>query len=540
MRRLVLHSDSLVQTVFFAFLLSLIFLASWRFIPLWFFMDDSANLYGSTKPLLSLLFDQETYLLFNKMFYSPLLPASFKIDFHAFVSNPAGYRLTNLLIVTVTGIVVYRIIMLYYGKTEAMLGTLLAVISYPMITNIGWITRRHYLFGTLFVLLSFYYLKKYEDRKKTLHYLLSLLSYTCSIFFKEAFTPFPLIALLLVRGRITDRLKKAFPFFLAFFCYLYPRFRIIGGLGGYISTSPGMDMGEFIEGAANLFRLFGYANWHSNLLLPLVLSLLVLFILEWRKALFLAGLLVISNAPFFLMKIPFRTDEYFLLYFPSKLCLTSVIAAIILVSILHHFRSHGTRLLIMVSLLVIVFIQFIHSSDAYSFLKKSTTHYRRFTERAFSENMRGRDLILIGSDAIFYNYYYETFRPEDKRRRFGRVITLSGKEIHSLLQEELPAGYDTILLDDNNSTKTEMFPETQPQPLIETVRKGRIISVKITDSREGRYVGILKTSFSKSNTAYQAQVLERGAEFRIGLVSSESLIFFYCRERICSPPVRIE
>ena len=152
-----------------------LFLLSYKFFNLWFQPDDTSSMYAATKDILKLFFDRDTYLTTYKFFYTPLLPVAFKVDLTLFGLNPTGYHVTNLIAAFLCGIIGYKLNRLFMPRFESWAGTYLFLLSYPVITIVGWLSMTHYLWGTFFVLSSFYLFKKAEPRNLPSF----LLSYFC-------------------------------------------------------------------------------------------------------------------------------------------------------------------------------------------------------------------------------------------------------------------------------------------------------------------------------------------------------------------------
>lgn len=213
--------------------LPLHFLTALPFFGIWFLPDDFVSIYGSMQNPLKLLFSRETYALFNRWFFTPLLPISFKLDWHLFRLNPIGYHFHNYLVILMSALVIYKIARFYLPSFYAFLSSIFFLFSIPAFMNVGALSWRHYIWGCLFTLLGFYLYKCFEQTniKKFLVY--SITSYFIAILFKSAFAPLPLAIFLLSELRPYKRLKIFSIYMSVFLFYLAWRFYILGGLGGY-------------------------------------------------------------------------------------------------------------------------------------------------------------------------------------------------------------------------------------------------------------------------------------------------------------------
>lgn len=407
------------RDVFCAVILFLcLLILSFRFLFLWFITDDTSCIYASTMHPMKLFFDRDTYLLFNKMFYSPLLPLSFKLDFMFFGLNPVGYHIHNLLAAFLSGLMCYKIYRLYLPRFESWIGTFLFVLSYPVITNIGWITRKHYIWGTFFTLLSFYLFKKSESPKKYLLFLLSNIFYLIALLFKEAFAPLPAIIFVLADGRLKDMVLKTTPYLLILGAYLTLRFYIIGGLGGYIGVKIAHGMGDLIKNNIAQLNLFSSTTWGFKILF-MVPILLVLFTLNRKITIVVIVIFLTTTSPFLFLKMPAIADSYYTFYFPSKFMLPMVIFSGAISFLLQSSKTIKTRILTFTIVFSLIVLQVNHARDSYAFLKQHAESYKRLTSEALNKNRDG-DVLIVHDDAIFYNYLYETIleTPEstDKNR----------------------------------------------------------------------------------------------------------------------------
>ncbi len=94
------------------------------FFGIWFLPDDFVSIYGSMQNPLKLLFSREDYALFNRWFFTPLLPISFKLDGHLFKLNPIGYHFHNYLVILMNAIVIYKIARFYLPGFYSLLSSL--------------------------------------------------------------------------------------------------------------------------------------------------------------------------------------------------------------------------------------------------------------------------------------------------------------------------------------------------------------------------------------------------------------------------------
>jgi hypothetical protein len=255
--------------------LPLLFALNYRLLTGWFMVDDTAMIFCSGFDTIRLLFDKGTYLYFNQLFFTPLLPISFKIDWYLFKMNPAGYHLHNMLAAWFCCILLYVVLRNYLKPFFAWLGVMLFAISLPVSFDIGWITRRHYLWGFFFMLVAVHFFTQWENDKKPFKIILSLVCTLISLLFKEAYAVLPLFVLLLATGSPFVRIRKSIPFLIVLVMYLLWRLFILGSMGGY----PGFSDTSFLVLSKKMitmpFDLSGslFGLWF----LPIALVLLIGF-----------------------------------------------------------------------------------------------------------------------------------------------------------------------------------------------------------------------------------------------------------------------
>ncbi len=535
------------RDVFWAIILFLcLLMLSFRFLFLWFITDDTSCIYASTKDPLKLFFDRDTYLLFNKMFYSPLLPLSFKLDFMLFRLNPVGYHIHNLLAAFLTGLMSYRVYRLYLPRFESWIGTFLFVLSYPVITNIGWITRKHYIWGTFFTLLSFYLFKKSEFKKGIYLFLLSNIFYLIALLFKEAFALLPAVIFVLADGRLKDKVLKSTPYLLILCAYLMLRFYIIGGLGGYIGVKIAHSMSDLIKNNIAQLNLFSSTIWGLKILF-IIPVLLALFVLNIRVALAVIVIFLITTAPFLFLKTPAIADNYYTFYFPSKFMLPMIIFSGALSVLLQGSKTIKTKIPAFAIVLLLFVLQIEHARDSYAFIKQSAESYKGLTSEALNKS-RGGDILIVHDDAIFYNYLYETILeiPEPANKNMGTTFTFNDPDIPWLLKHEYSGKIKYLYLKNRwVDMKKEMFSisrhdtnDSIPEPQIRVGSKGHFLSFAITDKREGIFYGVLKSTFSDRNIGFQSMPLPKDVPIKIGLTEGKEIVYlFYCAGNQCSRPL---
>lgn len=232
MKRALMTVRSKKELLYAGSILFFLVIVNHRVMNTWFIVDDTANIFCSSFNPLKLLFDRGVYLYFNQMFYTPLLPISFRPDWLLFRLNPLGYHISNLIAAYLCCLCFYKLQRLYLPPFLSWVGTILLAVSLPMSFDIGWVTRKHYLWGFFFALSAVYLFKRWEGKSNYLLFF-SLASALVSFLFKEAYASLPAIIFLISSGSLRDRIKKTVPYLFPFALYLFLRLHILGSLGGY-------------------------------------------------------------------------------------------------------------------------------------------------------------------------------------------------------------------------------------------------------------------------------------------------------------------
>lgn len=88
--------------------------------------------------------------------YIPVTLMSYALDYHLWELNPFGYRLTNLLLHALNGILAYLLCLrLQDSRTAAAIAAALFVIHPLQVESVAWISERKNLLSLTFFLLSF-------------------------------------------------------------------------------------------------------------------------------------------------------------------------------------------------------------------------------------------------------------------------------------------------------------------------------------------------------------------------------------------------
>ncbi|HBA71931.1 MAG: hypothetical protein A2X82_06300 [Geobacteraceae bacterium GWC2_55_20] len=156
--------------------------------------------------------------------YNPLSMLSFMLDFTLWGGlNPEGYHLSNIVIHTLNGLLVYRLLIRLHGeRLLALVATAVFLLHPVQVESVAWIAERKGLLSLFFMLISWEFYCRYRDEDDgngRLAYSVSLVTYLLSLMAKTASVVLPLLLLLFdwcfeKQGRRVKLLDKV-PYFVA-------------------------------------------------------------------------------------------------------------------------------------------------------------------------------------------------------------------------------------------------------------------------------------------------------------------------------------
>ena len=153
--------------------------------------------------------------------YAPLQMLSYMFDFTLWGLNSGGFLLTNIVLHTINGLMLYAILRKSHGeRLLAIVGAAIFLLHPVQVESVAWISQRKNLLAMLFMLLSWAAYIRYRnstEKRGGLAYFVSVAAFLCSLLSKSASVFFP-VALLLydycfIEGR-KSRLFDKIPFFI--------------------------------------------------------------------------------------------------------------------------------------------------------------------------------------------------------------------------------------------------------------------------------------------------------------------------------------
>lgn len=197
-------------------------------------------------------------------FYRPLISLSYLIDFRLWGDRPPYYHITNLLLHTLSSILVYLNLQVLLGKRWlAWLGAVFFAI-HPIHTEaVSWISgRTDVICGFFFFLALFFYLNGRQG-KRWVYSAGSLVAFFLALLSKEMTVTLPLVIFLynlcfdelprqgrwwdVVRARLGRAMVESLPYLVVVVLYLMIRLLALG----FLITS-GEEMTESLQGFSSL------------------------------------------------------------------------------------------------------------------------------------------------------------------------------------------------------------------------------------------------------------------------------------------------
>jgi hypothetical protein len=483
-----------------SFLVILVVL-NYRLFHTWFIVDDTANIFCSSFDTLRLLFDRYTYLYSNQMFFTPLMPISFKVDWLLFKMDPFGYHLHNLLAAFLCCIMFYKLLRIYLPAAFSWIGALLLACSLPVSFDIGWITRKQYLWGFFLALLALYLFKKWEMQKKNLFLFLSITTTLFSYLCKEAYTFLPAVIFLAASGSIKNRTVKTLPYMFVLIVYIIWRLFMLGSLGGY----PGSTDRSILYFMQRLFQipmdlsesLYGFP------FLPFILLAITAF-LNVRILVLSASLFLVVISPFI-----FYPEGGFLL--ANKALSFVAVVSFSLSYILSALYSKQKKLLFTLFLLLLLPILYGSTAkimNGQKVIMRLSEQYERASHEIIESG--NQKILVVGNFAYYFSNLEDIYR-NMLQTDFPYIRSLSSPAALPYLERN---DFDKILLlknldlspDTVSATATEVLTGSEakqylaenlaingsiPPPEVKFIPMGNRLKIEITDARSGTYLRCL-------------------------------------------------
>jgi len=226
-------------------------------------------------------FINELYLGTNSSsnFYRPLQTISYIFDYHFWQLNPFGYHLSNIILQAAVSWLVFLLVFNLLASLPIAAASAVFFAASPLNTEaVTYISGRAEMLMGLFAILSlllFIKSQKSGIRRRSLFYILSLISFILALLSKEAAIVFPFIICGYIFYLLPERLKekyyfikRAIPFFAISLIYLILRFLF---LGFSVSLAPALHRASWFARLSSLPQII--ITYLKLLILPVDLHM---------------------------------------------------------------------------------------------------------------------------------------------------------------------------------------------------------------------------------------------------------------------------
>lgn len=155
--------------------------------------------------------------------YVPLETVSFMLDYTLWGLKAGGFHLTNILLHTACGLLLYRLIMrLYRERLMALVASAVFLVHPVQVESVAWITQRRTSLCMIFFLLTWEFYCRYREApedSKLVPYCTALTLFICALLSKSIAVILPVLLVLFdlcfLNGEKRFNLKDKIPFVVA-------------------------------------------------------------------------------------------------------------------------------------------------------------------------------------------------------------------------------------------------------------------------------------------------------------------------------------
>lgn len=155
--------------------------------------------------------------------YAPVQMLSYMADYSVWGLAPGGFLITNILLHVSNGLILYGMMIRWYGSRLAASAAAGLFLLHPVqVESVAWVSQRKNLLSLFFFLIAWLCYCQYRSsiaEKARSAYALSLIVFVAALLSKSAAVVLPLILLLydfsFIPGNRPVRLKDKIPFFIA-------------------------------------------------------------------------------------------------------------------------------------------------------------------------------------------------------------------------------------------------------------------------------------------------------------------------------------
>jgi hypothetical protein len=132
----------------------------------------------------------------QEIYYRPLLMISFMLDYQAGKVDPRIYHFTNILLHTISVLLLYRFMLIMkVGNIRAFVVCLLFAVHPLLLHAVAWIPGRNDVMLCIFMFASLIHLQRFAAGGRLIHKYLHVFFFVCAILTKESAVILPLLFL---------------------------------------------------------------------------------------------------------------------------------------------------------------------------------------------------------------------------------------------------------------------------------------------------------------------------------------------------------
>ena len=218
------------------FFVAMSFLIYHTALKLWWTFDDPYILeLAILENPIDLFMNPDVYQRLSIANFTPLLVASYALNYHLFGFEPQWFYAYQILLLGLLATGIFLLVRRWHSLA-AVWAALLFLLSGPAALSGHVLMTRHYVEGACWSLLSVLLLLSASKSNVKSRYWLAGTAYLASCLCKEVYIPLVLAVPFLIEGSWRKRWQMSLPFLCALIVYVPWRFWMLGNFGGYGPT----------------------------------------------------------------------------------------------------------------------------------------------------------------------------------------------------------------------------------------------------------------------------------------------------------------
>lgn len=222
-----------------------------------------------------------TILSSGEVSYRPVSALSYFLDYSLWKENPFGYHLHNIFLHFINSVLVFFLTFLILKQKHLATFSSLIFCAHPIVAEpICMISGRNDLYATMFLLisfLSFVSYGRYKGAKRTVVYLLSLVTYLLAVFSKESAIVLPGLVMAYdfcfreerSKKNVRQKIFSYLPFIIVMIFFLYIYTFVFPNLTLTIERTLGADIATYVLTLFYIFFIYVF-----NMIYPFMIKII--------------------------------------------------------------------------------------------------------------------------------------------------------------------------------------------------------------------------------------------------------------------------